>query len=608
MPHSLDITEEEAKVDVEKHFPDAMRHVRSRTTQNLAKQWHDEVHDYNVDGVLRPTDESKHISKSFFNQGSLDIRSAGKARSTGRGTASEGKERATPDILRLTGGNIHEHGLGLAEVSNASPADPTMELDEGRGDTNDQTPSELSDMLKERLMELKTITLQEEQYTTYIPRRLNLASDEEVKRRRRNTTAILEASSSPSSSATLGDLAVRNRSSSLEGSSQEDIALAEDFLRGSVSSVPGASRLRSSRLASSRSSAGGLKPPGDSKPNRDGAVYLLRTLPRAGFCSRREAEGIITSGQVRVNNVVERNPFRMVTAADDIHVAGHRSRLRFAPPRLWMYHKPAYVIVSRKDPVGRSLITKHAAILGIDHLIPVGSLPMRSHGVLLLTNDGELSKFLEDPRSMIQQTYLLRVRPSIDPTLAHRFNTRGITINGRQLQGIEFVVNPSMKSRFSVKVKVRGETMPISQLMKHIGRTIERGGRIGVGPYSLSNLAVGSIREVTVPPHYVEHTGSVWKTFIERDWPFFRRRRVLQLRKLSKFRELKPKELEELQDATFAEVSESLTFEAQELATEEASAAFASPIVADTHPLPSVFRSNNEADDGNFVIEDITNV
>lgn len=295
-------------------------------------------------------------------------------------------------------------------------------------------------------------------------------------------------------------------------------------------------------------------------------VYLLRVLPRASFCSRREASAMIASGQVKVNNVVERNPFRLVKAEDDVHVAGHTSRLRFAPPRLWMYHKPANVIVSRNDTAGRTLIGKHARILGMDHLIPVGSLPMRAHGILLLTNDGELSRYLENPRANMQRTYLLRVRPAIDPILAHKLNTEGININGRQYRGaMEFMVNPAAKSRYSLKVKVRGEAMPISHVMQHLGRKIERGGRVSFGAFSLSTLAVGSLREVTVPPFYADRLGAVWKPFVERDWPYFRRQRVRRLRHLCRYRELTPRELEELDNFTYEEMQEALSFDAQEL-------------------------------------------
>lgn len=592
LPQSLDRSEKEKLIDVVKYFPSALHHLRSSPKvpeveeDRLKHKWHDEVHYLNVDGVqTKYTKDSEGIEKSFFDQRSLDIRrtAEGSLERQGSGLMTH-KERLFPDVLRITGGTAHEHGLALSENSNEAPADPTVDDDgdfgEGRyGDT----PVELTHMLKERMIELKKQKLREDHYTSYVPKRLNLASDEEVAlanakrkellRKKQNskkligTTApttladiVTEKSIRDESSETMGS---HLKSSSLEGVVSDDACLnAKEFLQHVSSTVPGLSSrsLRRSRMQNRRSE--GM----DGVRDAHDGVALLRTLPRAGFCSRREAELIISSGQVRVNNVVERNAFRIVQAKDDIHVAGHQSRLRFAPPRLWLYHKPAHVIVSRHDVAGRALITKHATILGMDHLIPVGSLPMRAHGALLLTNDGELSRFLEDPRSMIQQTYLLRVRPSINPLLAHKLNTKGMYINGKHIQGVEFMVNPSLKSRFSVKVKTKGDaSLPIYELLRHLGRTIERGGRIAIGPFSLGHLAVGSICEVTVPPHYIEHAGRVWKPFVERDWPYYRRRRILKLRKISHYRELTPKEVNELENAAYTEIQESMKLEASEL-------------------------------------------
>lgn len=591
LPQSLDRREKEQLIDVEKYFPDALHHLRSSPKvpeieeDRLKRKWEQEVHYLNVDGIqIKYSEDSEAIEKSFFDQKSLDIRKTPEASSgKHRDGVTDRKERISPDILRITGGSAQEHGLALAESSNEAPADPTMtDEDDVEGRYGD-APMELTDMLKERMMELKTQKLREDHYTSYVPRRLNLASDEVVARRnavkkklQRDPQmrkpligapfpTLADITDGQCMSVASNDAAGSPlKSSSLEGVVSDDACVnAKEFIQHASSSIPGLGS-RSQRKTRVHHQGWNEVAARDGK-NQDG-VFLLRTLPRAGFCSRREAELIISSGQVRVNNVVERNPFRIVQAKDDIHVAGHQSRLRFAPPRLWLYHKPAHVIVSRHDVAGRALITKHAAILGMDHLIPVGSLPMRAHGALLLTNDGELSRFLEDPSSMIQQTYLLRVRPSINPLLAHKLNTKGIYINDKHIQGVEFIVNPSLKSRFSVKVKTKGDaSLPIYELLRHLGRTIERGGRIAIGPFSLGHLAVGSIREVTVPPHYMEHAGRAWKPFVERDWPYYRRRRILRLRKISHYRELTPKEVKELENAAYTEIQESMKLEMSEL-------------------------------------------
>ncbi|KAG5488562.1 hypothetical protein JIQ42_00170 [Leishmania sp. Namibia] len=635
VPHSLDISAVEDMVDVERYFPRAVAHLKAvpasaeAAAESRGRGWHDTTHEVNADGIVTPTKRAERERResglgSFFDEGGLDVRGgmADKLKSGTYGSARDTVESSSPDILKLTGGDARRHsGLCLAAESNASPADQTIEGD--RGDPGvyhefGDTPVQLTDMLRERLMELKAEKLREERSETFLPQRLCHRSAGEVvmAAQQREATGVQRGSRvaalppTPASlqrkstqsrngaaASTLADLVAENeeqetamlgeaprerapgrtsdRAILQDGMSVARVADAMEVVRGTDDSVPGASqhdplrRLAALAAATVRraSGAGALNGACVSadEVGRPGFVHLLRILPRAGFCSRREAAVIIASGQVRVNNVTERNPFRLVQAHDDVHVAGHQSRLRFAPPRLWMYHKPANVIVSRNDVAGRTLITKHARILGMDHLIPVGSLPMRAHGILLLTNDGELSRFLESPRSLVQRTYLLRVRPALDPVLVHKLNTEGININGRRYRNAEFFVNPATKSRYSVKVKVRGESMPIAHLMQHLGRTVERGGRISFGPFALSNLAVGSVREVTIPPFYSQHLGAIWQPFVERDWPYFRRQRVSRLRRLCRHRELTPKELEELDNYTYEEVKDALGFESSEL-------------------------------------------
>ncbi|KEG10006.1 tRNA pseudouridine synthase A [Trypanosoma grayi] len=638
LSRSEDVAQREELLDVEKHFPVAMSHLKKPTTspyvaaQRRKREWKEIVRTRNADGYAVPKDDAD-VVPSFFDEGSLDIRAGGRQRRL-REEAPSQQEKLSPDVLQLSGGNTRQHGPTLSHESNVSPADPTIEPDgeEGRNVYGD-TPVQLTDMVNERLMELKAEKLREDRNDTYLPRRLRLLSDRELQHRQEVKTNKLQKrlcdTAEPIHSkrvpTTLADVADGDAAAAamgadgLQGSDQltttkpSGVSTAmSTILRRSTEFYPGGSAY--DPLTDQARKFGDVEENTSSIPK--GSVFLLRCLPRAGFCSRREALAIIASGQVRVDNVVERNPFRLVRAENNIHVASHSGRLRFAPPRLWMYHKPAYVIVSRNDMAGRTLITKHARILGMDHLVPVGSLPMRAHGLLLLTNDGELSRFLENPKSMIQQTYLLRVRPAIDPVLAHKLNTEGVMVNGKQWTNVEFFVNPAMKSRFSLKVKVRGEVMPVSHLMQHLGRNVERGGRISFGPFSISGLPVGSIREVTVPPYYMQHSGAVWKEFIERDWPFFRRQRVARLRRLCRYRELTPKELEELDNFTYEELKDALSFESQELKTvsaERLQLASVRPTI-DENPLPNDFRSdivdgNIEIplqDDEDVIMEDIT--
>jgi pseudouridylate synthase len=288
-------------------------------------------------------------------------------------------------------------------------------------------------------------------------------------------------------------------------------------------------------------------------------VYLLRAVQRAGLCSRRAALLVVSGGKVKVDGKVELNPFRPVFASNDIHVEGHQQRLRFGPTRLWLLNKPANVYTSgNTDKKERKMYMEYAAALGHEHLIPVGSLPYRSNGALLLTNDGELSRFLEHPSSRVQSTYTYRVTPAIDPVLAHKWNTEGVMIDGVVHKEFEFVVFTQRHSKYAVKVKVRSSSIPVHQVLQHVGRRIIRGGRTSIGPYGLQGMFPGHIREVVVPPYFVRHISDVWRPFIERDWPYFRKIRLEKLKAAVNYRILTKREREELDAFTYDQLMDTL--------------------------------------------------
>eukprot|EP00758_Cryptobia_borreli_P018253 Tbor_TRINITY_DN6630_c0_g1::TRINITY_DN6630_c0_g1_i1::g.3091::m.3091/K06178/rluB; 23S rRNA pseudouridine2605 synthase len=306
--------------------------------------------------------------------------------------------------------------------------------------------------------------------------------------------------------------------------------------------------------------------------------FIFKALQRVGCSSRREALNLCASGDVTINGAVCRDAFTVVRPEDDIRVSGIRGRLRFAAPRLWKYHKPRMVSTSTFDNSGRDLFIKHARILGVDHVIPVGSLPFTAHGLMLLTNDGILAQYLDHPSTNIQRTYRLRVAPAMSPELVNRLNEKGVDIDGVRYNDYDFFVDPR-RSKNYVLVKVRSEVIPVYEVMKHLGRVIKRGSRTGFGPFDILSMSLGSIKEAPIPQAYLNKAGDVWKPFIERDWPFFRRLRIMKLKSLARYRALNQDEIQELEAYSFDEVKDSISFSEEERQLLSEQAAF--------DPIPS---------------------
>eukprot|EP00742_Colponemidia_sp_Colp-10_P028449 GILJ01035710.1.p1 GENE.GILJ01035710.1~~GILJ01035710.1.p1 ORF type:complete len:188 (-),score=6.47 GILJ01035710.1:20-583(-) len=169
---------------------------------------------------------------------------------------------------------------------------------------------------------------------------------------------------------------------------------------------------------------------------------------------------------------------------------------------------------------------------------------------------------MEHPLTQLSHVYRLRITPALSPVLCQRLNERGVDVDGVNHKNYDFSVDPR-RSKNYLRVKVRGEELPVLDIIRSLGRSVKRGGRVSIGPFQLDGLALGTTREVVIPPSYFKHVGDHWKPFVERDWPFFRRKRIRMLRLMGKHRVLSQKEMEELDAYSTEETQESLRINLQ---------------------------------------------
>jgi 23S rRNA pseudouridine2605 synthase len=139
---------------------------------------------------------------------------------------------------------------------------------------------------------------------------------------------------------------------------------------------------------------------------------LQKILSRAGVASRREAEGMISSGRVAVNGVTvtelgsKADPDTDVIMLDGKAVTPERSKVYI------MLNKPAGYVTTMKDPEGRRIVTELLKDVK-ERVYPVGRLDYNTEGLLLLTNDGEWANALAHPRHEVDKEYRVRIRGCI---------------------------------------------------------------------------------------------------------------------------------------------------------------------------------------------------
>jgi 23S rRNA pseudouridine2605 synthase len=142
------------------------------------------------------------------------------------------------------------------------------------------------------------------------------------------------------------------------------------------------------------------------------AERVSKRLSRMGICSRRVAEELIERGMIKVDGKIIKDNMK-VTNENLLQVS---SKTGVYTPvkentRIWLFHKPMNMVTTHHDPQGRLTVFHRLRDLGLNipHIISVGRLDFLSEGLLILTNDGDLSRALELPSYRLERSYRVRV-------------------------------------------------------------------------------------------------------------------------------------------------------------------------------------------------------
>lgn len=225
---------------------------------------------------------------------------------------------------------------------------------------------------------------------------------------------------------------------------------------------------------------------------------MAKALARAGVASRREAERLIADGQVALNGVVLTSPAVKVAPSDVLTVAGEPVA-DAEPARLFRYHKPAGLMTTHRDPMGRVTVFD-ALPAGLPRLISVGRLDFTSEGLLLLTNDGGLARALELPATGLKRRYRARAFGRIDQAKLDALKD-GITIEGIRYGAIEARLDKAREGPAGANVWItlslaEGKNREVRRVLQALGLKVNRLIRVAYGPFSLGTLAAGALEEV----------------------------------------------------------------------------------------------------------------
>jgi len=223
---------------------------------------------------------------------------------------------------------------------------------------------------------------------------------------------------------------------------------------------------------------------------------LQKYLAHAGIASRRTCEEIISSGKVKVNGqVVREMGVKIDPDADAIEVNGKRVEEKEGKIYL-LLNKPEGYVTTLRDPQRRPKVVDLVKEIK-KRVYPVGRLDFDTEGLLILTNDGEITYSLTHPKHEIGKTYIALVKGLPDKDKIKRFQkglrlTDGPTAPAK----VKFLKKQGSNGLLEITI-YEGRNRQVRRMCETIGHPVIHLKRVSMGFLNLDNLEIGKYRHLT---------------------------------------------------------------------------------------------------------------
>ena len=225
-------------------------------------------------------------------------------------------------------------------------------------------------------------------------------------------------------------------------------------------------------------------------------IKLQKYFSDCGVLSRRAAEEEIKNGNVRVNGTPAELGMRIDPKADVVEYKGKRITNQNNEKIYLLLNKPRGVVTTLSDEKGRTNVS--ALVSNVKtRIYPVGRLDMDSDGLLLMTNDGELTNMLTHPRHEIPKIYHVTVKGEISP-LALKKLQEPMEIDGYTILPVKSEIIASDGSSTTLQMTLfEGRNRQIRKMCELCSLKITRLCRVAIGEITLGELEVGKWRYLT---------------------------------------------------------------------------------------------------------------
>lgn len=223
---------------------------------------------------------------------------------------------------------------------------------------------------------------------------------------------------------------------------------------------------------------------------------LQKLIAQSGFCSRRKAEELISEGRVKVNGKVVTELGTKADVEDIISVDG--KKINMERKVYILMNKPRNVVCSAKDDRGRKTVVDLIEGVG-ERIYPIGRLDFDTTGVLLLTNDGDITNKLIHPSKEIDKTYRVTIEGFANEDQLERIR-RGIKLDGvmtsEAIVEVSKINKEKRKSIINITIH-EGKNHQVKRMFNTVGLKVVKLNRIEFAGFKVGGLKEGQYRLLT---------------------------------------------------------------------------------------------------------------
>jgi len=224
---------------------------------------------------------------------------------------------------------------------------------------------------------------------------------------------------------------------------------------------------------------------------------LQKVIANSGYCSRRKAEELISNGKVEVNGIVVREMGVKVSYDDDIVVEGNQL-LKKEDKVYFLLNKPRGVLSTAHDDKDRKTVVD--LIDTTARIYPVGRLDYDTTGILILTNDGDLTNILTHPKNQIDKVYIAKIKGFLTPDNLKKLSN-GVMIDNFKTSKAKVKVKKYDKNTDTSLIEItihEGKNHQVKKMFEAVGYNVLKLRREKIAFLDLTGLKSGEYRELSI--------------------------------------------------------------------------------------------------------------